>query len=371
MPNIILRIKDKQYGGWTGIIVEKSLYQMSGTFALKGTNIYPGDFEKWGFGMGDECQIAIDDQILINGYIEDINMSYDDKNHSIQFGGRDRTGDLVDCSFVEDAKTWTGQTILSVIKALCNSFNIDVEVDDSVQDQVNAKTPNNTFTVNEGETTFDSIQRLCIMAGVLAVSYGDGKLTLTGTGSDITNDILELGINIKTGDIEQSNRDRFQKYIVKGIGKKQKAFWKSAESVDQPKGKYIDELIFRNRPFILLAESGVEQKNLEDRAKWECVNRAGKSRTVFYEVQGWQQSNGDIWPLNTKVIVIDDFLEIDEKLLISNVRFSLDEDTGSITRLTLVHPKTFELPPYNPTKEISTGVDWGAAAALIAAELDE
>ena len=368
MPEIILKVAGKNYGGWTKAIIEKSLYQMTGTFGLTTTNIFPGNFRKWDFAMGDKCQVAIDDQILITGYVEDILISYDATNHNIQIAGRDRTGDLVDCSFISEPEGgWEGQKIINVIRALCDPFDIDVVVNDSVTVQANAKTTCNTFKINEGETVFDSIMRLCQMQGILPVSYGDGKLTLTGTGIERTKDNLELGKNIKSGSIEQSNRDRYQTYIVKGQGKKQKGFFKSLASTDQPKGEYTDNLITRYRPFVILAESSGEQADFQKRAEWECVNRAGKSRNIYYEVQGWTQSNGKVWPLNTLVLVKDPFLEINKDLLIANVRFSIDNDSGTMTELTITHPKSVELPPYNPTEEISTGIDFKAIAAARAA----
>ena len=354
MPDIIFKTKGQEFGGWTGAKIQKSLYQMTGTFGLTTTDIYPGSFEKWNFSMGDECQISIDDQILITGYVEDILITYDPIKHNIQIAGRDKTGDLVDCCYASTPRQWTGQKILKVIRALCDPFGIDVDVDASVTSEVNQKTISETFKINEGETVFDSILRLC-KKGILPVSYGNGKLILTGTGTEKTHDDLELGKNIKSGSIDQSNRDRFQTYLVKGQGKQQAGFFKSNESIAQPKHEYEDELINRYRPFIILSEG--EEKDFKDIAKWECVQRAGMSRTINYEVQGWTQSNGKVWPLNTLAYVKDSFLGINKQMLIASVLFSIDNDLGAMTELTLVHPETFQLPSTNPTLSISSSVD--------------
>jgi len=370
MPEIILRVEGKEFAGWTSAIVEKSLYQMTGTFGLTTTNKFPGNFKKWGFAMGSECQVAIDDQILITGYIEDILISYDAKNHNIQIAGRDKTGDLIDCSYIAEPKLWEGQKIIEVIRALCDPFSIEVIVSDPVIDQADSititeqtdsKTTCNSFKINEGETVFDSILRLCQMQAILPVSYGDGKLTLTRAGTEKTNDSLELGKNIKSGRIEQSNRDRFQTYIVKGQGKKQKGSLKSSESTDQVKGEYTDDLIDktnRYRPIVILAEEKGEAKDFRIRAKWECINRAGKSRNIIYEIQGWTQSNGKVWPLNTLVQVKDHYLEINKKLLISKTKFSIDNEAGTMTELTIVPPETFQLPVFNPTDKMKAAADW-------------
>ena len=359
MLEISLNVKGKKFEGWTSVSIEKSLYQMCGTFGFAGTNIFPGNAEKWGLSLGDECTVLIDDQIIITGYIEDIPITYDASSHNIQISGRDRTGDLVDCSFAETVQEWKGQKIITVIRALCNPFDIFVDVDNSVFTYANEKTPKDLFKINPGETVFDTIFRLCKPKAILPVSYGDGQLVLTGTGTQKVGDILELGKNVKSGSINQSDRDRFATYIVKGQGSKDP--FNSVSEAAHAKGQYTDLVITKSRParkIVIWPESSCTTKYCQDKAKWECVNRAGNSRSIDYEVQGWTQSNGEVWPLNALVKVKDHFLEIDKTMLIAAVNFIMDNESGTITRLTLVHPKTFELPPVNPTEEMTTGFDW-------------
>ena len=366
IPNkIILKVSGNEFENWTSVFVQKSLYQMVGSFGLTAANIFSGDFKKWDIAIGDECQVIIDDQIIITGYIDDIPITYDDQNHNIQFNGRDKTSDLVDCSFViegEDQKNeWIGQKIIRIIEDLANAFGIAVLVDSSVEERVNEKLPNEgSFKANEGDTVFDLIFKLCEMKAILPISYGDGWLHLTEAGSEKANDMLELGKNIKSGVINQSNRDRFSRYIVKGIGKKNTE--NTEEEATRAKGEHEDDVISRYRPLVILSElGGVTNDWCRDRAKWEAVNRAGVSRSIEYEVQGWTQSNGIVWPLNALVFVEDKFLEItaDESWLIAAVDFILDEEGGTITNLTLVHPDAFKLPPTSePIKTIKTAVDW-------------
>ncbi len=344
MSDIVLKIDGKEFTGWTGATVEKSLFHMSGAFGLTATDIFPGNAEKWGLGMGDECEVIIDDQTLITGYIEDIPILYDAISHNIQIGGRDKTGDLVDCSFVGTSTEWLEQTVGNIIENLCLPFGIQVNIDDSAAAQVNTKIADDiSFKINEGESTFDTIFRLCKMKGILPVSYGDGRLVLTRTGTEKVNDFLELGKNVLSGNIDQSNKERFQTYIVRGQG--EKTFWNKVEDISS-KGEATDNIIKRYRPFVILSESKTVSGSALDRAEWERNTRAGKSRIIEYEVQGWTQSNGEVWPLNALVKVKDDFLGIDGKtLLIASISFSLDSDSGSRTRLTLVHPKTHALNP--------------------------
>ncbi len=353
---IILKVRGKSFGGWTSVQVEKSLMNVAGAFGLAATDIYPGNAKKWGIAMGDECTVEINGQTIITGYVEDIPITYDANNHNIQIGGRDKTGDLVDCSFDGDNKEFVGQSASKVITEICSPFSISIVVDSSVSAQAAGKLE--TFKINEGDTAFDLISKICHMKAMLPVSYGDGKLTLTRAGTTQTKDTLELGRNVKSGSLDQSDKERFKTYIVKGqgLGADTKSFLPVFTS---PGSRATDDVISRYRPIIIFTETPCDEGKCLERAKWERDIRAGKSRSLEYEVQGWTQSNGDVWPLNALVRVKDAFLEIDATMLIAAVSYKIDEQ-GTITKLLLTDPEAFEL--IEKKYKAATGFDWGSFA---------
>lgn len=346
---IILRVGGQKFKGWTGVSIQKSLYNMTGAFGLAAT-----DVGRLGVSMGDPCSVEMYDQTIINGYIEDMPIDYDSNNHNIQISGRDKTCDLVDCSFIESANQWQGQTVLAIIKALCKPFSIDVEVDSSVSAAVATKIA--TKKALEGDTIFEMISNLCKVHALLPVSYGDGKLTLTRAGTAHAHDTLELGRNVKSGSLTQSNKDRFKTYIVKGQGVGYDE--KTIKEIANLSGQALDEVILRYRPIVIFPETAVNGKDdCIRRAQWEARIRAGKSRSINYEVQGWTQSNGDIWPLNSLVRVKDSFLSIDSTLLIAEISFSVNDSSGTITNLTVVDPRAFEPEPFTIGDQIKTEDD--------------
>ena len=350
---IILKVNGKSYGGWTSATVEKSMFNLAGAFGLAATDIYPGQSAKWNIKLGDQCSVEINGQTIITGYIEDIPIDYDATSHNIQIGGRDKTGDLVDCSFDGDANEWDRLTVVNVIKEICKPFNISVAVHSSVSIPANTLWPEK-FKANEGDVAFDLIARACRETAILPVSYGDGKLTLTRSATkNKAYDILELGKNIKRGRLEQSNKDRFQTYIVKGqaVGND----YKDLYSISAPSGRKTDPVVNRYRPIIIFAEQDTSEGRCLEKAKWEANLHAGKSRRIEYEVQGWTQSNGEVWPLNGMVHIKDQFLNIKSKeLLIAALSFNINSSTGAVTRMTIVDPNTFDL--LEPEK-ISTDFD--------------
>ena len=355
--NIVLNVGGKRYDGWTSVQVEKSLFSLSGAFGIAGTDIFPGDFKKWEFSLGDPCKVEINGQTIINGYIEDIPITYDALGHNLQIGGRDKTADLIDCSFIEADQEWIGRSVFRIMDALCSPFGITVYVDDSVATEASQE-PRDSFKAQMGMTIFEMFKPMLDDKAILPVSYADGKLTLTRAGTQKAHDRLELGKNIKSGSINQSIRDRFGTYLVlgQGVGNDDKDFGVYVG----PEGVYTDEVITRYRPTIIIPDTKIEGPGeCKKRAQWEESNRAGQSISVEYVVQGWTQSNGEVWPLNALVQVKDSFLGLNEEMLIAATSNTVDNDSGKITTLTLIDPKAFEFDPTRKTdKSIRTDASW-------------
>lgn len=341
MNDIRLNLNSVAYGGWKDIQINKSIDQITNTFGFNASDIQPGNADLWNVKMGDACTITIDGQTVITGYIEDMPISYDGQSHNINISGRDVTCDLIDCSYNGSVNEWINQSANKIIRKLCDPFDIDVYADNNVLTAVDARIEK--FVIDQGETVGEIIAKLCRMIAVLPISLGDGKLTLTRAGATKTYDSLELGKNVKSADFNQSNKDRFSVYIVKGQGQGNDN--KSVADFTTCTGQAIDNVITRDRPLVILADKPTTNAQCKDRARWEARLRAGQSRQITYEVQSWTQSNGDVWPINSLVRVKDHFLSLDTTLLISAINFSLNNSEGSITRLTVVDPTTYELMP--------------------------
>lgn len=344
MSDIILKVAGVEYTGWKDIRVERSLNQVAGAFGFSATDRYPGKPTDWNIRMGQECTVGIDNYILCTGYIDSMNIDYNSQGHTFSISGRDKTADLVDCSFAFKPYLWTGQTVGKVIKNLCSPFGISVTIHSSVATVAATIADDGSgkgFTVGEGNTAFESIIELCQMHAILPISYGDGKLTLTQAGTATITDQLELGKNILSGSFMSSNADRFSRYVAYGQGGG--APTKTGEDTNNCKGEWPDDIVTRERPLVILANNRTTSAQCKDRAKWEARVRAGKSRTLSYTVQGWLQSDGEPWPLNKKVKVKDTLLTTEDPLLIAGVALSLSDEEGSLTELSLVDPKAYEL----------------------------
>ncbi|PMZ30019.1 baseplate protein, partial [Pseudomonas sp. GW247-3R2A] len=75
--------------------------------------------------------------------------------------------------------------------------------------------------------------------------------------------------------------------------------------------------------------------------------RMGKALTVTYVVQGWRQSNGQLWRHNMIVRVIDPIIGMDRDMLISRITYTLNEQ-GMLAKLEVGPPESFEPEPKDP-----------------------
>lgn len=340
--DIAISIDGKKIIGWKELEVSLGLDQLTPTFAMSYTDkFFDNTKQDATFTMGKECIIFLGDDRLATGHIEEIDSSYTPVDYTLQVRGRDNLGDLIDCAYWTEGyvNQWSGQTVESLISILCKPFLIDVVIDSSVSSLSTTRVSN--FKINEGDTVADSITRLSRLYTFLPVGYGDGKLTLTKVGSDITSSGLKTGDNILTGELIQSDVERFSNYIVKG--QSEGTSLKDLLSITQSKADQVeDALIIRHRPLVILADGQVDSGICQEMAEWESLVRAGKSRQYRYSVRGWRQADGERWKINTLVKVDDSINHVRDTLLISRVNYSLGEQSGKITTLILMDKRTYE-----------------------------
>jgi len=357
--NIQLIVNGQAYEGWQEVAVQQSIMQIAGSFTIRAIDRYPGEPGSWGMSMGSECQIKINGKNIIDGYIDTLPVNYSESEHVLEVNGRDKTGDLVDCSYYVAGKNeWVNTTALSIITSLVAPFGITLEVNASVSSAVSAKIPK--FSSNVGDTIFTLIDKLGKALGFIPISTGNGKLTLTSAGDTYATDSLKSGVNIKAGALIQSNVDRYQTYYV--LGQNNGTDFITPTASTQPIGSYTDSVINRERTLVIEADTPIDIKKAREQAQWEALVRAGKSRSVKYTVLGWSQTNGNPWPLNKLIQVYDKALSINEAFLITAITFTLSIEEGARTQLLLMNPNAFT--PLSSVLGIKTNFDEGSSSDL-------
>ena len=359
---LTLNINGHAYSTWGDVKIKLSMESMAGYFVGSIPNIFKDyTIKDFDVGMGDEFVLDIDGSNLVTGYIEKIipNAHIEDNGNtstSIILGGRDKTADLIDCSFAESVNEFKKLSILAIIRKLIAPFNVSLKIEESITSQLETKLE--TFKVNEGETPFEAITKLCRMIGVLPLSYGDGKLTLTKTTSLYgTTDQIVFGQNAKQVTLYSDNTDRYSKYIVKGQGLS--ADTKEIKDFASPSGQSFDAVIKRNRPVIHFSEIASDSAGCVNRSKWLRQVKAGNSRKIVYRLFKWSQTDGKVWYPNTLVVINDSFLQIMDTLLITDVEYFsqiTNNETEMYVDITVMDKTTYDV---NSTTKIWSIFDRG------------
>lgn len=332
MADITLQVNGLNYAGWQAVRVTLGMEQIAGEFELTVSERWAGQDTMWPIFPGDECRVLIGQTPVITGYVDDAAPEYDKASHSVRITGRDKTGDLVDCSAIHKSGEWHNVTLERIAVDVCRPFGIGVKVLSPVGDKFRK------FAIQECETAFETLDRAARMRGILLMSDGQGNLLLTRSGSELSPVALVKGQNIEKLSGTFSNKDRHSIYIIKGQNPGGDDTTTAQHA--QTKASCTDAAISRYRPLIVFAEPG-SGSSFKDRAIWERNIRAGRGSRAVYTVTGWECGQG-LWLPNRLVKVQDDFLHAPPELIIPKVVFHLD-DNGSRTEIEVCRKEAFEL----------------------------
>ena len=341
MSDVTLTVDGLIYGGWKSVSVRRSIETISGTFSLSVSERWPGQQALKAILPGQKCLVTLDGETVITGYVDDVAPAYSATSHEVSIDGRDVTSDLVDCSAIHSPGEWQGLRLEAIVTILAKPFGITVTaVTDTGE-------PFRSFGIEPGETAFEAIERACRMRAVLATSDGRGGLNIirankTNGNTSRASVALKRGENILEASGRLSHRDRYSQYIVKGQ-QPSGADQIPPEQLAQIRGEATDPGTRRYRPLQIIAEQSVDGASAQDRAIWEANVRAARARRISVVVQGWRERpDGGLWSPNRLVRLSDDWLAIDQDMLIVGVTFSKG-DRGSRTELSLMPPGAFEL----------------------------
>lgn len=329
-----LKVNGSYYGGWTALQVSRSIEQIAGAFALEFTDRWSGQAQSLPIREGQACEVLLGGDRVISGYVDDADSEFDAHIRSTRVTGRDKTADLVDCSAVFKSGQWRGVKLDILARDLLTHFGIGVKVETDVGEAFSS------FSIEQGETVFECLERAARLRAVLLVSDTAGNLVITRAGSTVVPVGLEEGRNILSGHATFSWKDRHSRYVVKAQAHATDDFYGSQAAAQN--GIVDDGEITRWRPLVVLAEDHGSGLSLEGRAEWERNVRAGRGKRGTITVQGWRRPDGVIWQPNTMVSVKAPSLDLDGQMLIVGCSWRLDE-RGTTTELTIGRREAFDL----------------------------
>lgn len=220
MPVIALHVAGQVFTDWTSAEITRSLTDVSGSFRLdyddqvrmqgvRPRNRAAGALTRIDPGL--EARIEIDGELVLLGWIEDVAFEVSGDQVQASLAGRDRTGDLVDCSANPHGPVeYRGLTLLDLATKLCAPFGIPVRAD------VDVGAPFAEFALDVGEPLLSALDKASKQRAVMIVSDGVGGLLLTRSGRRRAPAPLRLPGNAVSVGARLSSRERFSDYYVKG-----------------------------------------------------------------------------------------------------------------------------------------------------------
>lgn len=339
--------------------VSRHLNALGSTFSIRFPNRWiltrKGDFD---FVGGRSCRIFIrDNQIILDGFIEKVSTGVDDQSHTIQVSGRDRTGDLIDCS-PANFPQFTNQSLFQIMQTVCKPFGIPVagsNVDNHVFPQAKLR---------PGETVFSFLNRLSKQRGLLLCNIpkvgGGIQLCRPGSGSYKTAR-LDAN-NILQGTVETDMTQIFSEYNVLSQQTSPVSFLDD-DQIGQPEtqtsvvGRVEDKTVQRYRPKTLMAEKTSSPAQALSRARWESSRRAAQALRIKVTVSGWLNTDNDIWRENHQVNVDYPPLGVRGRYLIAQVNYVYGAQVSQKTEISLIHKDAYRIEKVVTTEQVSSAIN--------------
>lgn len=142
------------------------------TYASDGLGALP-------FLGGEPCQISVEGEAVLTGYIEDLNVTYSSDGYTLTASGRDRTADLIDSTLgpISNFKG-DGLTLAQIIKIITDHLNLDIKIIDNYNpDAFNAA--EDLGAPQPAENAFKFVEKWARKRQAILTSTRDGDILIT------------------------------------------------------------------------------------------------------------------------------------------------------------------------------------------------
>lgn len=338
MSKVVLKVGGKLFSGWKTVKLWRAMDALAGSFSVSVSPEAPR--AKIGkLAPGQACEIYVEDDVVLTGFIDGVSVQYDAAQHSITVTGRSKTADLIDCSATHKPGQWQNVDLDVILRDLISEFGLELDM------QADGGAPFSNFAIEDGESAFEAIERLCRMRSVLPTTNSLGNLVIMRANTPSQRYEIELvqGQNILSATGTFTNVERYRTYHV--WGQHPATPYLPDGVLQSVQSTASDAGIVRHRPLVVLAEQALSKDETQARATWESNVRSARSRQIKLIIAGSGVDEvGELWQPSRIVRCRDSWLGIDSDLLITRTMFVLD-DQGTRSEIECVLPGAFTPEP--------------------------
>lgn len=336
---IYLEVAGIKYEGFTDIAVNSAMENFCSSFSFSTT------VKETALGrivndikLGQQAKVYIDNNLLITGFIEDLDKEVSPNSHSKTASGRDIGGDIIDSDIKQKSYNQRNFELLCNLVLKDNGFTIKV-INKVGLLKLEAK---ETIKTEQGQSIFNFLDKYAKKLQVLLKMDNKGNLTIIREDDSVVKNMLinnyTSDTNILSSRLKLTTVDRFNVIEVYSQGNN-KTHTKTGIS---QKGSAIDSQIRKTRRKILTMDTASESKSLKALAEWNINVRRAKGSRYTCKTIGFYSSNNTLWQPNTLVDIVDYDMEVQGTFLIQGVEFSQSLQ-GSFTTLDIVEQGSFTL----------------------------
>lgn len=346
-PPLYLLLRGFKFTSWTQATVSRSLDSLADSFSLTYAGL-PKDLD---IHTGLPCELAVGQETVVSGWINQVDVTVEAESAQTTCAGRSFAGDLVDCAAIHKTGQWLHQTMFTIISDLAAPFGISVSADPQIQADTFKF---DRFEVDEGERTYDAMERLLRATGTIAVSQPDGSIKLMRIARTAGLRTVSLPVQFAARrSYTYTDQDLYSVYRLRNQTMRANPE-ESPRHAALEKVEVTDTNVTRYRPMVLGSDTHARVKELTTQATWERNTRAGKALSVTYTMPGALAPDGKPWAPGMLVGVQDAPLGINETLLVVSTELKTSENEHE-TQIVLSLPEGYSLLPL-PVRRLNKGV---------------
>jgi len=352
------------YEHWIDCSITSELSALARSFSVTITaNLPQGKSILQQFHLGDTVQVMIGADVVCTGYIEALPVSYDANSVSASISGRSKTCDLVDCSVCPPGRaitmstsggwssklkpekgrivpapavsaiSWRQQKLETIIAQMAAPFDIKFVVENGSLSEVR------DHDCDPTQTVLENLKNLVQKDDLFLMDTPQGNLTVVQKGSKTATDMLVLGKNVLSGSASFDGSKLYSEYRTLGQGSGTDT--KTGKAVSTYNASCTNTLVPRFRIKTTDNKGQGSNPSCQRQSDGDMLFDAMQFYRTSYSVQGWRQSDGSLWEVNSLVKVTDELLGLEMMtMLITKVIYTINEG-GLITQLECVPPDGF------------------------------
>lgn len=366
MSGITIQVGGVEYGLFTNALVSIRLDALSNTFSFSATS---NQAQLLPFRLGEACQVLVDGDPVVTGFIELINVDGDSSTHTIDIQGRDKTGDLLDSGIASLPDLRPPISLSDICKRVIAHIGSDIAVVSEFAPPPFTKAED-LAAPEPGQNAFEFLEGKARKRQVLLTSNGTGDLVITrSSGAEVDATILhrvddnDNNVIRYSTSYDSTGRFNIYKFVsqLNPIALINAGTSSNAQIVNQT-AQSTDNAVRAGRQYVLVAENASSSSDQKERADWEANIRKARGNVYSATVHGFRNQSGELWGVNQLVQVIDDYADIDSRMLVNSVQFSVDPEQdgeGSQTVLSCVEKNAYTLELEEPvTDKVGAGTSF-------------